>query len=109
MRDEVDQRAGVHLPWVSAASNPMRTMQRIFSKIRQNAGLPAGITFTSFRHGGHTDAANAGLSDAQLRALSGHRTPRMVELYAKRTMDQRRGGARQRLVARRTKRGDLSE
>jgi len=40
------------------------------------------------------------LSDAQLRALSGHKTASMVELYAKTTMKQRKVGARKRLESR---------
>jgi len=53
-----------------AAANPIRHVQRVVAKIRSAAALSTEITFTSFRHGGHTDAANAGLTDAQIRALS---------------------------------------
>ncbi len=60
------------------------------------------------RHGGNTEAADAGLTDAQIRALSGHKTNAMVSLYAKSTMKQRKIGARKRLDMR-TKRGNLSE
>jgi hypothetical protein len=41
-------------------------------------------------------ALTAELTDAQLRALSGHRTAAMVHVYAKQTMKQRRAGARKR-------------
>jgi hypothetical protein len=44
--------------------------------------------------------ADADLTDAQLRALSGHKTASMTALYAKQTMKQRREGARKRLAAR---------
>src|SRR5262245_53803821 len=60
------------------------------------------------RHGGNTEGADADLTDAQLRALSGHRTANMTVIYARQTMKQRRAGARKRLAAR-TKTGDLSE
>jgi hypothetical protein len=109
MRDKPDRKRKVHLPWATSAVNPVRHVQRVVAKIRKTAGLPAEITFTSFRHGGHTDAANAGLTDAQIRALSGHRTAAMVSIYAKATRDQRIAGARMRREARRTKRGNLSE
>lgn len=109
MRDAPDRRRGLHLPWATSASNPVRHVQRVVRAITDAAGLSTDITFTSFRHGGHTDAADSGLSDAQIRALSGHRSATMVPLYAKRTMDQRRSGARKRLEARRTKGGNLSE
>jgi hypothetical protein len=52
--------------------------------------------------------ADADLTDAQLRALSGHKTAGMTVLYAKQTMKQRREGARKRLAAR-TKAVNLSE
>jgi len=109
MRDKPDRKRKVHLPWATSASNPVRHVQRIVAKIRKATALPIGITFTSFRHGGHTDAANAGLTDAQIRALSGHKTAAMVTVYAKQTNDQRLAGARKRLEARRTNRGNLSE
>jgi len=109
MRDEPDRKCKVHLPWATSATNPVRHVQRVVANIREAAGLPPEITFTSFRHGGHTDAANAGLTDAQIRALSGHRTAAMVSVYAKATLGQRLTGARMRRDARRTKRGNLSE
>ena len=109
MRDKPDRKKQVHLPWATSASNPVRHVQRIVARIRDAAGLPRDITFTSFRHGGHTDAADAGLTDAQIRALSGHKTTAMIAVYAKATKDQRLAGARKRLEARRTKGGDLSE
>jgi integrase len=105
----LDRKRKVHLPWATSASNPVRHVQRIVAKIRDAAALPSDLTFTSFRHGGHTDAADAGLTDAQIRALSGHKTAAMISVYAKRTKEQRLGAARKRLEARRTKRGNLSE
>jgi integrase len=60
------------------------------------------------RHGGNTEAGDAGLSDAQIRALSGHKTAAMTALYTKVTMQQRRSGARKRLEAR-TKGENLSK
>jgi hypothetical protein len=109
MRDKRDRKKQVHLPWATGANNPVRHVQRIVAQIRDAAALPSDITFTSFRHGGHTDAADAGLTDAQIRALSGHKTAAMVSVYAKNTKDQRLAAARKRLEARRTKGGNLSE
>jgi hypothetical protein len=109
MRDRPDRKRKVHLPWSTSANNPVRHVQRIVAQICKAAGLAKEITFTSFRHGGHTDAADAGLTDAQIRALSGHKTTAMISVYAKATQDQRLAGARKRAEARRTKRGNLSE
>ena len=97
MRDKPDPKTKVHMPWATSASNPVRHVQRTVAQICKAAGLPAEITFTSFRHGGHTDAADAGLTDAQIRALSGHKTAAMISVYAKKTKDQRLAGARKRL------------
>jgi hypothetical protein len=109
MRDRADPKRRVHLPWATSAINPVRHVQRVVAQIRSAANLPSEITFTSFRHGGHTDAADAGLTDAQIRALSGHKTAAMISVYAKETKDQRLTAARKRLEARRTKGGNLSE
>ncbi|SEI19277.1 hypothetical protein SAMN05216367_4826 [Tardiphaga sp. OK245] len=49
---------------------------------------------------GNTEGADADLSDAQLRALSGHRMASMVVTYARSSMQQRRDGARKRQDAR---------
>jgi hypothetical protein len=92
MRDKPDRKRNVYLPWATSASNPLRHVQRIVARIRRAAQLRTEITFTSFRHGGHTDAANAGVTDAQIRALSGHKTAAMVTLYAKETKAQRLAG-----------------
>ena len=97
MRAKPDRKTKVHMPWATSASNPVRHVQRTVAKFCKAAGLPAEITFTSFRHGGHTDAADAGLTDAQIRALSGHKTAAMISVYAKKTKDQRLAGARKRL------------
>ena len=48
MRDAIDPKRRVHLPWATSASNPLRHVQRVVSTIRDAAGLPADITFTSF-------------------------------------------------------------
>jgi integrase len=99
MRDTPDPKKQVHLPWATSASNPLRHVQRIVAKVRDAAGMSQDITFTSFRHGGDTDAADAGLTDAQIRALSGHKTAAMISVYAKGTKDQRLAAARKRLEA----------
>ena len=60
------------------------------------------------RHGGNVEGAEADLTDAQLRALSGHRTTAALLRYAQATKKQRIAGARKRRNAR-TKRDDLSK
>jgi hypothetical protein len=43
-------------------------MSRRVKEIIRAAGLRDELTFTSFRHGGFTEAADADLSDAEIRA-----------------------------------------
>jgi hypothetical protein len=108
MRDAPDPKKKIHLPWATGGRNAMRYVQGEVRRICRAADLPDAITFTSFRHGGHTHGANAGLTDGQMRALGGHKTTAALLRYAKETDTQRQVGARKRLDAR-TKKGNLSE
>jgi hypothetical protein len=108
MRDQPDPRKKTHLPWMTGGRNPMRYVQAEVRRICQAAGLPDEITFTSFRHGGHTDGADSGLTDAQMRALGAHKSTAALLRYAKETDSQRQTAARIRRNAR-TERGNLSE
>lgn len=108
MRDAPDPRCKVHLPWMTGGKNPMRYVQAEVRRICRAAGLPDDITFTSFRHGGHAEGADSDLTDAQLRALGGHKSTAALLRYAKETDKQRQTGARKRLDTR-TKKGNLSE
>jgi hypothetical protein len=76
--------------------------------IHTAAGIESSLKFMGLRHGGNTEGGDADLTDAQMRALSGHQTAAMTALYAKATMRQRRAGARKRLEAR-TKGENLSK
>jgi hypothetical protein len=108
MRDKPDPRKKIHMPWTTGGRNPMRWVQAKVRRVCRAASLPDEISFTSFRHGGHTDGADSGLTDAQMRALGGHKTAAALLRYAKDTETQRRDGARKRLN-KRTERGNLSE
>src|SRR5262245_48850608 len=56
--------------------------------ILRAAGIDPAITFTSFRHGGLTELGDADLTDAQIRAVSRHKSPRVLTRYVKRTEKQ---------------------
>jgi integrase len=101
-RDEPDRNRKIHLPWGEDY------FRHRVAAIRAAAGIDPDVKFMGLRHGGNTAAADAGLTDAQLRALSGHRSAAMTQLYAKQTTKQRQMGARKLLDAR-TNRGNLSE
>jgi hypothetical protein len=94
MRDKIDRKRKIHLPWKEDY------FRHRVAEIRAAAGIDQAAKFMGLRHGGNTEGADADLTDAQLRALSGHKTASMTALYAKQTMKQRREGARKRLAAR---------
>jgi hypothetical protein len=93
-RDKLDRKRKAHLPWKEDY------FRHRVGKILANASIASDAKFMGLRHGGNTEGADADLTDAQLRALSGHKTASMTALYAKQTMKQRREGARKRLAVR---------
>jgi hypothetical protein len=102
MRDVKDRTRKIHLPWEEDY------FRHRVADIRKAAGIDGEVKFMGLRHGGNTEGADADLSDAQLRALSGHKSSGMTQLYAKQTMKQRKAGARTRRDLR-TNKDDLSE
>jgi hypothetical protein len=96
--EQPDRVRKTHLPWTR-----YNFAHRV-ADIRAATGIDPEAKFTGLRHGGNTEGADAGLSDAQLRALSGHRSANMPLIYARNTMKQRRTAARRRLEER-SKRG----
>jgi hypothetical protein len=61
-------------------------MGKLVRAMRDKLGLPPTFTLDACRHGGMTELEEAELTDGQGRALSGHRTQRAYEGYAKRTL-----------------------
>jgi site-specific recombinase XerD len=57
-------------------------------KIMHAAGLPNSLQIRDLRRSGMTEAGDAGATDEQLRALSGHETREVVKVYAQRTGSQ---------------------
>lgn len=70
---------------------------QLVRKIRDEAGLPKDLTFTSFRHGGVTEIGDADISDQGALSLTGHKTRDILSVYMKRTEAQRVAAARARL------------
>jgi hypothetical protein len=101
-RDKQDRRRKIHLPW------GVDHFRHRVAAIRNAAGIDPEAKFMGLRHGGNIEGAEADLTDAQLRALSGHRTTAALLRYAQATEKQRVAGARKRRDAR-TKAGDLSK
>ncbi len=99
---------GDHAPWPTANKGDLTLMSRKVKTIIVAAGLRPELTFTSFRHGGFTESGDAGLTDAETRAVSRQKTPRVMPRYIKPTMRQIAAGAKKRR-AQRTEGGHLSE
>ena len=83
-------------------------MARKVKEVIRAAGLRDELTFTSFRHGGFTEGADADLSDAEMRAAGRHKSAKVLPTYAKRTMKQVEAGAKKRR-AMRTERGMIKK
>ena len=101
-RDWGDRR-----PWPTDKGD-LGQMSRTVKEIIRAAGLRDELSFTSFRHGGFTEGADADLSDAELRAQGRHKSAKVLPKYAKRTMRQVAAGAKKRRSTR-TDGGHLSE
>jgi hypothetical protein len=71
-------------------------MAKHVRKVRDGLGLPATFTLDACRHGGMTELETAELTDGQGRALSGHRTQRAYEGYAKRSIERALPAVRKR-------------
>ncbi|WP_164541282.1 hypothetical protein [Sphingomonas sp. S-NIH.Pt1_0416] len=56
-------------------------MNKLHRRIRDKAGLPTDLKFTSFRHGGITEIGDSGTDD--VRAVSGHTTLEVTRIYNK--------------------------
>jgi hypothetical protein len=94
--------------WPNPEEVDLTHMSRKVKEVIRAAGLRDELTFTSFRHGGFTEAADSDLTDAEMRAQGRHKSAKVLPRYAKRTMKQVAEGARKRRAAR-TKDGHLSE
>lgn len=69
-------------------------------KAARAAGLPDWLTLAACRHGGMTELGDAGATEAEVMASSGHSTPEASRLYVKRTDAQRLSAAKKRRALR---------
>ena len=102
MRDQPDKRTKTFLPYKQS------WFGHLFRKIANAAGLPKELKFMGFRHGGLTELGEAGATDQEMMATSGHKTRGILTVYSKRTPQQAANAARKR-QAWRTKKEGLSE
>jgi hypothetical protein len=99
---------GERIPWPSDKGD-LSHMRHKVKEIIRAAGLRDVPSFTSFRHGGFTEAADSDLTDAEIRAQSRHKSARVLPRSAKRSMKQIEAGAKKRRAAREQTVDDLSE
>jgi hypothetical protein len=86
-RDHDHRRGKVPVPWTTARGG-LDHLRSVVKDVIRASGLRDELSFASFRHGGFTEAADADLTDAQMRALGRHRSARQLPTYAKRTRRQ---------------------
>jgi hypothetical protein len=86
--------------WPTGENADLTHMSRKVKEIIRAAGLRDELTFASFRHGGFTEAADADLTEFEIRAQGRHKSAKVLPRYAKRTMKQVAEGARKRRATR---------
>jgi integrase len=94
-------RLGLPIVLTSGERGPARPYSMVYAQrrvreARERAGLGPHVTLDACRHGGLTEAADAGATDQGLRALSGHKTTPALLVYLKQTSVQRMLASRQR-------------
>jgi hypothetical protein len=106
VRDWGDRRQWA--TWPRPGEPDLTLMSRKVKEVIRAAGLREELTFTSFRHGGFTEAGDAELTDTQIRAQGRHKSAKVLPKYVKRTMRQVADGAKKRRAVR-TQDEQLSE
>ena len=64
--------------WPTPDDGRPHAHERKVKEVIRAAGLRDELTFTSFRHGGFTEAADADLSDAEMRAQGRHKSAKVL-------------------------------
>ena len=97
-RDWGDQ--GSWPTWLRKDEPDLTHMSRRVKEVIRAASLRDELMFTSFRHGGFTEAADAELTDREIMAQGRHKSPKVLGKYAKRTERQVAKGTRKRIASR---------
>jgi hypothetical protein len=87
MRDWVDRRAKVPVPW-GTRGGQLRMVVTKTREVLDACGIDPAIPFTSFRHGGMTELGDSDLTDTQIRAVSRHKSAKVLTRYVKQTDKQ---------------------
>jgi hypothetical protein len=95
VRDWPDKAMKVPLSWATEKGG-LDFVRKKSKMVIRIAGLAPELSFTSFRHGGLTELGDADLTDAQIRALSRHKSAKQLPTYIKRTRNQIIAGTQKR-------------
>ncbi|MDT4738419.1 hypothetical protein [Bradyrhizobium sp. WYCCWR 12699] len=68
-------------PWALPGKKMPGEFYVRFGEVRQAGGLGDDIKWTSYRHGGISESAEAGCTEQELMAISGHLDPRTAQRY----------------------------
>ncbi|MFT0892202.1 hypothetical protein [Pseudochelatococcus sp. G4_1912] len=107
VRDWPDRNRKIRLPWITERGG-LDFVRHSVKKIILAAQLRSELSFTSFRHGGITEASDSDLTEEEIRAVTRHKTLAVLPRYSKRTMKKVAAGAIKRRAGR-AKNGSLSE
>lgn len=83
-------------PWLSN----IHQFRKVVRRIADQAHIPAGLTFMDLRRSGLTELGEAGATDEEIRAVSGHKTREVVAAYVLPSDTQARNALRKRRRAR---------
>lgn len=73
-----------------------RRAAKVIQLAREKAGLPDDVTWDACRHGGITELGDAGATETEGMATSGHATAAVFQRYSKKTNSQRLNAALKR-------------
>jgi hypothetical protein len=99
VRDWIDAKAGAP-PAVGDRTGNLSHCSRKVKDILAAAELDPAITFTSFRRGGLTELSDSELSDRQIRAISRHKSSKVLSRYVKKIEKQIIDGTHKRRATR---------
>lgn len=89
-------------PWAAPGQSLPNAFYDLFDMIKQAANLPEELKWTSFRHGGITESAEAGCTEAELMSLSGHKDVATAQHYIHMTQ-MMMGNAQQKRISHRAR------
>ena len=89
LRDRLEQHRNNHthvaVYEVTGKAHDRWTVYKTAAKVRQEAGLPADLQIRDLRRTGATEMAEAGVTEDELRAVTGHKSRGILNTYVRPT------------------------